>query len=145
MSVPKTTRVACYALITDSSQRLLLCRLCPKEIDKGKWTLPGGGVDFGEDLVAATLREVKEETGLTVKITGLADAHSDHFVHADRELHAVRIVYWAEVTDGDLRDEIDGSTDAARYFTLDEIDSLPTVALVRRGVTLCRERAGKPR
>ena len=65
---------------------------------------------FGENLISATVREVYEETGLTVKVTGLADAHSDHFVHSDRELHAVRIVYWAEVVEGEMRHEVDGST-----------------------------------
>lgn len=140
MSVPQTTRVACYALITDAQQRLLLCRLCPREIDKGKWTLPGGGVCFGEDLVSATVREVFEETGLVVKVTGLADAHSDHFVHPDRQLHAVRIVYWAEVVEGELRNEVDGSTDQCCYFDLKEIDTMPTVALVRRGVGILRDK-----
>lgn len=140
MSRPQTTRVACYALITDAENRLLLCRLCPRELDKGKWTLPGGGVCFGEDLMSATMREVFEETGLTVSITELADAHSDHFVHPDRELHAIRIVYWAKVVKGELRREVNGSTDECQFFSIEEIEKLPTVQLVRRGLHILKER-----
>ena len=136
--------MACYALITDDQHRLLLCRLCPNELDKGKWTLPGGGVCFGEDLISATVREVYEETGLIVKVTGLADAHSDHFVHPDRELHAVRIVYWAEVVEGEMRHEVDGSTDECRFIELEEIDRIPTVQLVRRGVGIVRDQKRVP-
>ncbi|MBL8066402.1 MAG: NUDIX domain-containing protein [Chthonomonadaceae bacterium] len=127
-------------MITDEDHRLLLCRLCPLEVNKGKWTLPGGGVNFGENLISAVQREVYEETGLTVKVTGLADAHSDHFVHADRELHAVRIVYWADVVEGELRQETNGSTDDCQYFALDEIHNLPVVTLVKRGVGIVKGR-----
>lgn len=139
MSRPQTTRVACYAIITDEQNRLLLCRLCPRELDKGKWTLPGGGVCFGEDLMSATMREVFEETGLTVSITQLADAHSDHFVHHDRELHAIRIVFWAKIESGELRREVNGSTDECQFFAIDEIEKLPTVQLVRRALGILRD------
>lgn len=45
----------------------------------GLWSLPGGGIAWGEEARAAALREVREETGLAVEILGVADVH-DVFV-----------------------------------------------------------------
>lgn len=39
----------------------------------GDWSLPGGRIEFGERAEAAALRELKEETGVTARITGLVD------------------------------------------------------------------------
>jgi mutator protein MutT len=40
----------------------------------GEWSIPGGKLEWGESLREGVLREVREETGLTVEITGLIDA-----------------------------------------------------------------------
>ena len=48
----------------DDEGRILLARLSAIEVDVGAWTLPGGGVDFGEHPDAAAIRELEEETGL---------------------------------------------------------------------------------
>ena len=138
--LPEITRVACYGLVLDEDGRLLLCRLAPGLADVGKWTLPGGGVEFGEDLESATEREVFEETGLHVNVTSVADAHSQHFSYNDRELYAVRISYWTTLLGGLLRFETDGSTDHCAFFSLDELDSLPVVPLVHRAVALIQDR-----
>lgn len=45
--------------------KVLLCGE-NKEIFGGKWALPGGGLDFGEEMKAGLVREIKEETGLNV-------------------------------------------------------------------------------
>jgi 8-oxo-dGTP diphosphatase len=64
-------KVAAVVFIEDGSRVLLIKRAVDPE--RGKWALPGGFVDFGEDPRLAAVREVVEETGLNVEITGLLD------------------------------------------------------------------------
>jgi mutator protein MutT len=61
--LPKRQRVAAYAVIL-SGERILLSRLSPSITTDELWTLPGGGLDHGEDPRDAVVREVREETGL---------------------------------------------------------------------------------
>ena len=60
-------------IITDSEGWILLER----RSDNGMWSLPGGGIEAGESITEAAIREVKEETGLDVRITGLVGVYSD--------------------------------------------------------------------
>ena len=59
------TKVGAYAFCVRSDGAVLLARIAPCFPDAGSWTLPGGGVEFGEHPDAAVLRELGEETGLT--------------------------------------------------------------------------------
>lgn len=58
---------ACAAIIKDE-KILMVCHQTPS---RTYWTLPGGGVDAGETFEQATVREVKEETGLDVTVIRL--------------------------------------------------------------------------
>jgi ADP-ribose pyrophosphatase YjhB (NUDIX family) len=136
------TRVAAYALCTDRD-RLLLCRIAPGPWTAvGRWTLPGGGLDFGEVPADGALRELTEETGLVGAVEGLADVYSwsARWRHpddgADEAFHAIQIVYRVRVIGGELRNEPDGSTDRAAWFALDELAALPLVQLAWDGVRL---------
>lgn len=134
--LPRWTRVAAYALARDADGKLLLVRVAPGYPATGQWTLPGGGLEFGEDPAHGVLRELTEETGLTGHVAALAFVDSrthGPMVELGREFgpwHGIRIVYSVEITGGELRDELDESTDAAAWFTRAEIEELPFVDLV---------------
>jgi 8-oxo-dGTP diphosphatase len=132
----QTTRVSAYGLVVRAN-RLLLCRLSADATSNvGEWTLPGGGIEFGEEPAAAVVREVFEETGLHVSVTELVAVDSRTFELEDQKLHNLRIIFRADVERGDLTYETDGSTDMCGWFTLEEASALPMVGLARRGIEL---------
>ncbi|WP_158867339.1 NUDIX hydrolase [Leifsonia sp. AG29] len=135
-------RVAAYGVIVDDD-RILLAHW--NESGRSGWTLPGGGIDPGEDPVDAVVREIAEETGYRAVADELLGIDSkivpaEHRFVADAgPLHALRIVYRARVIDGTLTNELDGTTDEAAWFALDRIPNrrvdLVDVALRMAGIT----------
>jgi len=61
-------RVAAKALIVKNNQVLILQRKRNSPNDKIEWDIPGGGIEYGESFSDALVREVKEETNLTVEV-----------------------------------------------------------------------------
>ena len=97
------------------------------------WTLPGGGIEFGEAPDIAVAREVEEETGLVARITGTPTILSHTGIWPREQpvrYHHVRFVYPMEVVGGSERVEVDGSTDACGWFAPDALTDLPIVGLV---------------
>ncbi len=138
MSDADRTRVAAYALCVDEAGRILLCRMAPSIIAGEVWTLPGGGLHFGESPETAVLRELDEETGQEGEIVRLVEV-SDNLLRLESRpgtVHAIRIVYRVRVTGGQLRDEPEGTTDACSWFTVDEAERLNLNDLARRAIDL---------
>ncbi|MEO1338352.1 MAG: NUDIX hydrolase [Myxococcota bacterium] len=126
----RRTRVAAYGLIVEA-ERILLCRLSARvKRHAGSWTLPGGGLDFGENPEMAMIREVREETGLDVVSDGLVGVDSVHSRWSTGEMHSIRIVYRAHVVGGTLHDEVDESTDMAQWWHRNELTNIRVVDLV---------------
>jgi len=102
----------------------------------GEWSLPGGRIEQGERAVDAALRELKEETGVTARITGLLDVVDGIFPEADR--HYVLIDYAAEWLSG----EPVAGDDAleARFVPLDQVEALIDWSETRRIIALAAER-----
>lgn len=127
-------RVAAYAVVTDDDGRILLARWI--EGRRVAWTMPGGGLEPGEAPEDAVRRELREETGYTVKVGELLGIHSrvipasQRVTASDQPLHTLRIVYRATVSGGKLRFETDGSTDMAEWFTRKSVSELQRVKLV---------------
>jgi ADP-ribose pyrophosphatase YjhB (NUDIX family) len=135
-------RIGAYAVVTDRESgpgvgtppwRILLVRIAPGYPLEGHWTLPGGGVDFGEHPDAAVLRELREETGLEGErgpilcvVSGTVERPSSR----PGPLHWVAILYRVERCRGEARDEPDGSSDRCGWFLPAEARSLPHVDLV---------------
>jgi ADP-ribose pyrophosphatase YjhB (NUDIX family) len=123
-------RVAAYGVARDG-ELVLLSRL-GRSADKGRWTLPGGGLDFGERPAEAVVREVHEETGLDVRVEELMDADAELYRDTGTggpfEAHAVRFVYRVTVLGGTLGVvEVDGSTDDARWWPMSELPELTSM------------------
>ncbi|MEU9913048.1 NUDIX hydrolase [Streptomyces sp. NPDC051001] len=139
----KKLRVAAYAICVRDGE-LLLARWIDGA-GKPEWTLPGGGMEHGEDPYDTVLREVDEETGYTVEITGLLGVDTRRHTYTRRfgrvvDHHALRLVYEGRITGGELRHEIGGSTDMAAWHDLDAVAGLNRVPLVDIGLRLWRER-----
>ena len=126
-------RVAAYAVVACAEEVLLARWTGPRGPE---WTLPGGGLDFGEDPADAAVREVREETGYTVRLDDLLFVNSFRRVLPDApvDFHAIQIVYTATVIGGELCHEIGGSTDMAAWHPIADVPALTRVQLVDMGL-----------
>jgi ADP-ribose pyrophosphatase YjhB (NUDIX family) len=113
---------------------VLLTRVAHEGPGGGLWTLPGGGLDFGEDPEAGATREVLEETGYIVELGALVGVRSAVLEPAQtisgHRVQTVGIVYRGTISSGELATEFEGSTDAAAWIPLAELDTLPSVDLL---------------
>jgi ADP-ribose pyrophosphatase YjhB (NUDIX family) len=139
-------RVAAYGVCVDGG-RILLARYIGTAVPE--WTLPGGGVEHGEDPYDAVIREAYEETGYHVEVVDLLGIDSarrryprEAGWYADH--HAIRVFYTVRVVGGQLRDEVDGSTDHAEWLPLDGLAEVAPVRSDLVGIGLALERA-RPR
>lgn len=130
-------RVAAYAVIERRGEVLLTHW---RRGHMHGWTLPGGGIEEGEDPRDAVVREVAEETGLEAKVGKLLGVDSRVMVREDvgdgedPRLHTIRIIYRARAVDGPLINEVDGSSDEARWVKISELKNMRTLSLVETGL-----------
>ncbi|RZU24862.1 NUDIX hydrolase [Streptomyces sp. BK239] len=142
-------RVAAYAVCVRDG-RLLLAR-SPAPGGTYEWVLPGGGMEHGEDPYDTVVRELEEETGYRIEVTGLLGVDSvRHVLRGERlrapvDHHGVRIVYEGRIVGGELRDEIGGSTDTAAWHDLADVPALTRVPLIDTALRLWRERPANGR
>lgn len=137
MSKERITRVSAYGLLRHEDT-MLLCRLSDRVgMNPGCWTLPGGGLNFGEDPEDAVVREFEEETGLKVQVHKLVavDSLCDS-IPGWSPMHSIRIIYEVQYLSGELQYETDGSTDLCAWHTHEQTLMLPLVTLATQGVKL---------
>lgn len=116
-------RLGCSAVIFDAKrERVLLTQ----RSDNSQWCLPGGGVDPGESVAEACIREVWEETGLGVKVVRLMGVYSDPnrlVIYPDgSKVQIVALCFEAEITSGEPK--LSSETTAWGYFSIQEMAAL---------------------
>lgn len=132
MTVPERPLVGVIAVVRRGDQLLLAQR--SKGMYLGRWGFPGGHVERGETVVAAALRELREETGVTAAPVGPLTALDEIGRDPDGNIlwHYVLIAVLADWRSG----EAVASDDAAgvRWATLDDIErrTLPVLDQVER-------------
>ncbi len=133
-------RLAAYAVVK-SVRGLLATEYSDLTAVNGRWGMPGGGLDEGEEPVDAVVRECDEETGQAVEVGDLVLVQSSHWVgrspHGGMEdFHAVRLIYRAtcpEPGDPVVHDQ-GGTTASARWVPLETWSDLPWTANWRQAL-----------
>ncbi|MFF7410948.1 NUDIX domain-containing protein [Streptomyces lydicus] len=120
---PNSLVVAASAVVTDDEGRILLQR----RRDNGLWALPGGGMEMTDSLPGTAVREVKEETGLDVEITGLVGTYTDprHVIaYTDGEVRRqFNVCFTARIVGGRLG--LSDESTELRFVRPDGIGALP--------------------
>lgn len=94
----KPVEAGCGAAILDGQGRLLLIQRL-REPEAGAWGLPGGKIDFGERAQDTARREIREELGIEIELTGLACIAET--IDAGDGRHWVAPVYSAQILSGE--------------------------------------------
>ncbi|NUO46302.1 MAG: NUDIX domain-containing protein [Streptomyces sp.] len=130
------------AVVRDEPGDLLLI----ERSDDGYWALPGGLVDVGESFTQAVVREVREETGLDIAVTGLVGLYSDpgHVTSYDDGTvsQECSLVFHGAVTGGRLRTSEESRT--VRFVPLRELGALRMHPSTRMRITHALERRDGP-
>ncbi|WP_229400639.1 NUDIX hydrolase [Micromonospora okii] len=131
--VDRRQRFAAYGLVTDPAGRVLLTRIAEGYPGAGRWHLPGGGTDHGEQPAAGLLRELVEEAGQLGRVTDLMTVHSRHDPAAlgpegrPLDWHGVRVIYRVVVdrpTEARVTELAGGSTAEAAWFPPERLAEL---------------------
>jgi 8-oxo-dGTP diphosphatase len=111
--------VGAAAVVRDELGRVLLVRRGAGATRAGRWSVPAGFVDAGEEIRAAARRELQEETGLEADIGEVLQVASNFH---DPVKPTVGVWFAARVTGGELQPGDDA--DAAAFFPLDGLPEL---------------------
>ena len=118
---PNSIKPAAAVAIVKDKMILLL-----KRRDNGKWTMPGGTLEFGESLASCAIREVMEESGLKVEITDIIGTYTDPNIlvaYSDGEVRQeFTVVYAGKFTDTNV--SLDEESTDYRWVDFDSVNTI---------------------
>ena len=113
----KKVEVTVGGLIFDADNRILLCKSSKWN---NQWVIPGGHVEYGETLEDALIREIKEETNLTVKdlrLASMQESIEDESFHRPR--HMLFVDFFCKAVSNDVR--LNDEADDYAWVALDQV------------------------
>jgi ADP-ribose pyrophosphatase YjhB (NUDIX family) len=126
-----TPKVDIRVAVFDDAGRLLFV----KEKSDGKWSLPGGWADINQTPAEVAVKEVLEESGLTVEVLRLAALFDRRkHAHPPMVLHVYKAFFIARILSGQARAGLE--TDDVAFFALDEWPTLSTARVTGEQVRL---------
>jgi mutator protein MutT len=104
--------------------------LLQKRVDDGLWGIPGGGMELGDSFEETAIKEVKEETGLTIKSMKLFSLFSGkeyyhRYPHGD-ECYNALAVYICDDYEGELYIS-DGESSEQQFWSLHDLPELSSI------------------
>ncbi|WP_069808315.1 NUDIX hydrolase [Vulcanisaeta thermophila] len=142
---PRYPLVGVGAVVVYEGNRILLIKR-GSEPNAGKWSIPGGMVEAGENPEEAVLRELYEETGVRGRVTGLFGIYQ--YIERDSngavKYHFLLLDYLIEPLGGEPRASSDAvdlgifSVDEAMRLDLTDTARQLLMDLVRNGFKPCR-------
>jgi ADP-ribose pyrophosphatase YjhB (NUDIX family) len=140
---PNSLVVAVSVVVTDEYGNILLQR----RSDNDLWGLPGGGMELGESIGQAVVRETKEETGLDVEPTAIVGIYSDpgHVIaYADGEVRQeFSICFRANLTGGEAS-VADQESKEVRFVPMSELNDLPMHRSTRLRIEHAQDQRSTP-
>ncbi len=131
------------AAVRDDAGRLLLIH----KVDNDYWALPGGAMEVGESVTQAAVREVQEETGVKVEVTGLVGLYTDPghvMAYDDGEVRQeFSVCFHARVISGEPRQD-NTETKAARWVEPTEVAYLSIHPSMRRRIDAALSEQSEP-
>ena len=128
----------------ESGQPSLVVGSRRRERDGRTWTLPKGTPHAGESREETAIREVEEETGLQVRITGPLDSIEYWFVQSGTRIHKTVHYFMMEPVGGDLARH-DHEFDEVRWVDFDEAPTMLTFETERALVAQAADLLGASR
>lgn len=128
------------ALIFNDEGKFLMTRRGPKaKNERGKWEIPGGGVEFGETFKEAIKREVNEELGVEISV---GEMHSlcDHII-PDEHQHWIAPTYRCTISSGTPKILEPEKCSEIGWFTIEEALKVPLSIVTAHDIEILQRKS----
>ena len=107
-----------------NEDKILFVQEGKENLHYGKWNMPGGHLEEGEEMVVAVKREIKEETGLSISVKGLIGIYNNF-----NRKHYIQYVFNCKVIEGKIKAQ-KGEILNIAWMTKSDVELMPDSAFV---------------